>query len=212
MKRIGWLGILVGGFLLVNVRAQGPSPAPPPREGGPERVGFRAPGRPMGPEERGPGSVEAREGGLERLMMALARGEGVAAQIGLDDTQKETIRKLFFEAQSRQADLRAAIEKASLKQVELMLSDNPDEEAILKAVEEAGAARTELAKARVKNLLAIRAVLTEEQRQKLRELIREWSKNRPPEGRPPFARPERKPGEGEGRGRPEPPREKPERD
>ncbi len=196
MKAIG-LWVFIGGFLGLEVQAQAPSPAPPPREVGPERAGFRAPGRPMGVEHGPWKSLEGREAGLERLMMALGRGEEVTAKIGLDDAQKETIRKLFFEAQSRQADLRAAIEKASLKQVELMLADHPDEEAILKAVEEAGAARTELAKARVKNLLAVRAVLTEEQRQKLRELIREWSKNRPPEERPTFARPDRKPSERE---------------
>lgn len=213
MKRLGWVVVVMAMGTVAAGMAQVASPAPPPREGGPERAGFRGPGRPMGPQERGGWtSVEAREGMLERFMMALGRGDEAAAQLGLDEAQKEIIRKIIFDAMAQHADLRAAIEKASLRQVELMTADNLDEAAILKAVEEAGNARTELAKARVKTLLAVRAVLTEEQRKKLRERFQEMGKNRPPEG---LARPGGKPGERplkEGRPRDEGPREGPDRD
>jgi|GEM_PF-3217730 len=213
MKRLGWVVVVMAMGMVTAVMAQVASPAPPPREGGPERVGFRGPGRPMGPQERGPWtSMETREGVLERFMMALGRGDEAAVQLGLDDAQKETIRKIIFDAMARQADLRATIEKASLRQVELLTSDNPDEDAILKSVEEAGNARTELAKARVKTLLAIRSVLTEEQRRKLRERFREMGKNRPPDA---LALPRGKPWERpvkEGRPRDEGPRKGPDRD
>lgn len=108
----------------------------------------------------------------DMLFERLTSDGGAAQQIGLTTNQVESLRKVGFELKQKMIELNAQREKAGLQQAQLMTAADPDEAAVMKAVEESGSIQTEIAKLRVKQVLAARKILTPEQQQKAREMIR----------------------------------------
>ncbi len=151
----------------------------PPPVGGPGR-------RAMGPGA-GPAAPRA-----ESMIEWLNENPRAADRLGLTEEQKEKLKALLFEGRRELVELRARVQVAALRQAELLSQENPDQNAVMQAVEQTGQLRTELAKAQIRQLLAVRAMLTSEQRDQLRGAFRErWRQGEPgAPNRRPFGRKE----------------------
>ena len=147
----------------------------------------------------GPGAGRMGMGGPRRAMEMegqvlrwLAYDPQAAKDLVLSDEQIKTIRTNLFELKKSMIDLNAKMELAAVNQAELMSDENLNEDAVLKAVEETGRLRTDIAKLNIQHMLAVRKILTPEQRKKLKEMNQQraqtWRENRPahpmPGGRP----------------------------
>ena len=107
-----------------------------------------------------------------RVLQWLTQDAAVQKDLGLSDEQVANLHKQTAEMQRHMANLRTNLEQSAVDQVELIRAENPDEAALMKAVEKADALRTEIAKLEIKHLLAVRNILTAEQRLKLRERVK----------------------------------------
>jgi Spy/CpxP family protein refolding chaperone len=186
--------------LTVGALAQAPSPAPAPERApqpeNRERMQRGAMGGDRGArggERRmaGGGMEMMAGGGMERIMAALAQNPELAAKLNMTPEQQDTIKKMTLDQRTKMVDLQGVLQKAALKQAELLMAEPLDETALMAAVEETSKARAEMAKAMILNLIEIRKVLTEEQRKQLRDMVTQMRQN------PPM----RQPGEGRGPGR-----------
>ncbi|MCS6772283.1 MAG: periplasmic heavy metal sensor [Kiritimatiellae bacterium] len=109
------------------------------------------------PEERGP-----------RWERILEDDEALRAA-GLTDAQVAAIRERAAESEKTLIRLRSEVQLAEAEIRRLMRTERPDRDAIMKAVEAAGAARTALRKAMVEEQLAVREILGPEGFRKLRK-------------------------------------------
>jgi Spy/CpxP family protein refolding chaperone len=94
----------------------------------------------------------------------------VKARIELTQEQKEKIRDTRLDFQKQNIRLKADLKIARLELQSLMADEEADKAKIYQKIEEIGALRTRLAKNRVDQKMAIRDILTKEQRDKLKEL------------------------------------------
>lgn len=152
-----------------------------------------------GPGNRGPG--RERQGGrgnpLERgrFMLRVLKDAELLKASGITEEQAEALKAKLFDFEKREIELQAEMRKASLKQARLLADSSTGKDALMEAVEEVGAARTELAKLAMERILAVRSCLDEQQIQTLMEKTRERFMERHPrrprdgEGRPPRNRP-----------------------
>ena len=112
--------------------------------------------------------------GLEgRIVQWVAGNPEAVKELGLSTQQVTQLRADLTSTRKQLIDLKAKMEKHALDQAELMREDNPDEAALMKAVEETGRIRTEIAKLEMQQFLTLRKVLTADQRTKLRETMKE---------------------------------------
>lgn len=157
-----------------------------PGAGGP-RSSFRerrgteggGPGGPMGGmrEQRGPDMKD------ENIMLGKAlRHPRMAEELGLSEEQRQAIDNRVAMMEEKHAELRGKMEKAALKQAQLIVSKELDEAALMAAVEETGRIHTEMAKMRIRHLLFMRTTLTAEQVEKARSIIRNGMKHHRGEG------------------------------
>jgi Spy/CpxP family protein refolding chaperone len=109
--------------------------------------------------------------GLERLLMN-------AKEIGLSDAQVGKLKELEFAAEKERIDLDASLEKAHLELRELMSNSNPDENKIGQQVKKIGERRTNMMLAAVEKMLKVRRILTDEQKQKMKEHMNSRFKER----------------------------------
>ncbi len=93
-----------------------------------------------------------------------------ADQLGLDEATQAKISELNKAAResghSRHKDMKALHEEMR----ELMNQDSPDEAAVMALAERMGAAKTEAQKVNLSNMLKVQALLTPEQREKLKSI------------------------------------------
>ena len=82
----------------------------------------------------------------------------------LTEEQQEKIQSLNLDLQKELIPIRSQLELKNVELKALLIVDNPDEKAINSKIDEIGKLETEIQKATVKNNLAIRALLTPEQR------------------------------------------------
>ncbi|MBP5319525.1 MAG: Spy/CpxP family protein refolding chaperone [Kiritimatiellae bacterium] len=196
MKAYGLIVVLVSGWLGC-VWGQ---------ENGMPHRGNRMP-PPRRPEMMGPMNWVGR----------IASTDEFAKEVGLSDTQKEAIKKAIGEIDAASRTYQDEIADLARKQAELsrqtLFTTDASAEEIYKIIDEIGKRRTEQAKLSVKMLLSIRDILTEEQRGKASQKIRDIGRKRLQdrrqwEGRHGGAEGTQQPGRGPRReGRPE---EKPE--
>ncbi len=111
-------------------------------------------------------------GGYERLVDALAHNEELAAKLGLTEEQTRKLREVMWNVRQREVDLEADLKKAGMEQARLLMSEELDEDALMKSVERGGALHTELAKLRMQPLIALKKTLTAEQLKEARKLVR----------------------------------------
>lgn len=112
-----------------------------------------------------------REAG-EMLLQRLTEDPELAGKLGLSEEQLSRLRDTAYALRKEHVALRAKLELAAIEQARLMTRDDVDQDALMKAVEDTGAIRTQMAKLRVRQLLAIRETLTEEQRAAVRKHMR----------------------------------------
>ncbi len=129
----------------------------------------------------------AAGGDIEGLLMrSLFQDPRTAEALGLTPEQGKEIKATLSTSDGESTELRRKMEQAASRQIELLSQDTPDEAAIFKVVDEIGAMRSDIAKLRMKQLLAVLKKLTPEQRARLRELTKtriEEARDRMKEGR-----------------------------
>jgi Spy/CpxP family protein refolding chaperone len=94
----------------------------------------------------------------------------VAQAISLSDAQVQKIEQIFQDNRMKLVDIHATLQKEEIKLEPMLEADNPDENAVMGAIDHIAAARTSLEKANAQMAFAIRRVLTPEQWKKLHTL------------------------------------------
>jgi Spy/CpxP family protein refolding chaperone len=110
---------------------------------------------------------EARAGRL----LALLDNDHVKSQLGLTDQQANQLRQIVVGAEKSSIKTRADMAVREIELRELLRSDNPDRETVLKKVQEISNLRGEMMKQHIEALLAAKSVLTPEQQKKIRSFI-----------------------------------------
>jgi len=167
--------ILIASLLLCTAAMAQPS------QGGPEK--HEGPGPGQGNfDRRGP-----EPGGEMRGILPPGRWwkhSEVAKEIGLSDAQVQKIEQVFQDSRLKLVDVHANLQKEEFKLEPLLEADNPDEGAVLAAIDRITAAHASLEKANAQMAFAIRRVLTPEQWKKLRALRPHHDHFPPPAGGP----------------------------
>ncbi len=141
--------------------------------------GFHKEGMPMQCHDgHGKGSMMEREHHFSRML----------ASLGLDDKQTESIRAIRSKVKKDMVKKRAELEIARIDLRDLLAKDQVDMSAVETMVKKMSGLQTEIRIARIKSMQEIKAVLTPEQRKKLKEM-RERGPERTPE-RMGYARPD----------------------
>jgi len=200
------LALLAGALTVPALYAQGPgadgSQTPPQAAPAPRR--HMGPGGPdggrSGPDGWGGRSgwgrhegfrgMRGRHRGMGDMMLArIAQNPEMREKLGITPEQATKISTESFEFRKAHIRDRADVELRRVELENLMKAETPDRAAIDKKLDELGAARLVEAKAAVNYHLAMREVLTPEQRQKLRAMFAGREHGRrgfqgPPEGMP----------------------------
>jgi Spy/CpxP family protein refolding chaperone len=181
--------------------AQAPPQGPEGRQGPPEwrgqqgpgfgqglgmRRGMRrGPGMDRGRGMRGPGKMRGRQMG-RRSLGRMLQDPAMRERLGFTQEQATRIQSqesAFAKARIRQqSDLRVK----QMELDELIAADKPDRAAIDKKLREVQEARTAAEKAGIENRLAMRELITPEQRQNMQQMLRgrrgsEFGRGRGPE-------------------------------
>lgn len=96
----------------------------------------------------------------------------------LSDEQLAAIKSSGQLKQEQVKRHRQRLEKAALKQARALSADAIDEAAFMRCVDDAGAARAAMGKARARHLLDVMQTLTPEQRDRMHKLRRQFRENR----------------------------------
>ena len=97
----------------------------------------------------------------------------VMQKLGLSEQEAETLRTLGYEARKKQIELDAELQEARLELHHLLGADEPDENQVMNALEEAAEADLAVRKAQVKHLLEVRRILGPEKWKKVRTVMHE---------------------------------------
>ena len=116
----------------------------------------------------GPGPDGPDRPGIERIL------ERNAERLHLDAATRERIRALAETGREQSEPQREALHALHDEMHALLTSDAPDSAAVLAKADEIGRAETELQKQRLRTMLAIRALLTPEQRRELVKIHEEF--------------------------------------
>ena len=123
---------------------------------------------------RGAGGGMALQDGM---LLALLETPRIADAIGLTDEQKEDLKAINEKFDGPMSELRQKQDATAQKQTAALRDAEATEEAILAAIDEAGAARTAFAKEQTRKMLAVRAKLTPEQLEKARQQMQQPTPN-----------------------------------
>jgi Spy/CpxP family protein refolding chaperone len=121
-----------------------------------------------GPEPGGPG--------IERML------ERNAERLHLDDATRDRIRELAEAGRAKTRPQRQALQQLHESMHALLTADAPEESVVLAKADEIGRAETALHKERLRTMLAIRALLTPEQRSELVKIHEEFRAAHPESG------------------------------
>lgn len=97
-----------------------------------------------------------------------------AKEIGLEEAQVDRIKSIRLSSQKEIIELRAEVRIAQLELNEMMSSDNPDKSRVNKKIDETSALRAKIRKIEAGTRIDVQSVLTNEQRQ----LLKEWRMKR----------------------------------
>lgn len=177
MKRQWLIVTMMGAAAVAMAQAPATGSAAPAAPAVPPGAAARFQGAPGGgPEaammrERGRRMMGAdSEGMMVRMLMSDQR---MIKELGLTDEQVKAIKDAMAASEEELKAFNEKIEKSVLQQAELMKADTLDEAALMKAVEATGELRTQIAKLRMKQVLAGYKVLLPAQRTKLSELVKQ---------------------------------------
>lgn len=156
-----------------------------------------------GPE---PGLYPGGGAGMGLGMMGELEEPGLREELGLTDEQVSSLRTLAFDGAKSGLRTRSELMLKRLELEELLQAEEPDSAAIDQKLRELADARYTHMKQRIEHRLAVRRLLTPEQRQKLRKMrLRRRHRRREflrrhREGRPPLRRGPHREGFGRGPG------------
>ena len=128
---------------------------------GPRSAGGHGPGGPGGPR------THDRPGGFGRLL----QNPAVVKELGLSDSQVESLRNVQYEARKRQIKLQAKVADGRLEVQHQLGGDNPDEGAIMEAIERAGEAQIKMRKATIRQMLEGREILGDEKWKQMKQMM-----------------------------------------
>lgn len=118
----------------------------------------------LGVKPRSPGS----------LFDHILQNEKLAADLQLTDEQKAALKKAWEELRRVQEEMATRQEEEGIFQARLLMEGGEvDEDKLMEAVERAGKARIEVAKARVRAMLTVRKTLSPAQIEKIRQIMKE---------------------------------------
>lgn len=160
------LGLLI--LASTGLRADPPKVSDPDYSSREKRFQASAGGR----SRPGSGPVVPGSAFAGGAWVRIIQAPGIAEQLGLEEEQAATIRENLQETRDRMIDLRAALEVAAEQQAELMRREPIDEAAVMAMIEELGAIRTRIDQLRIREIIFLRQVLTDEQRARAQELMR----------------------------------------
>lgn len=147
------------------------APPPPPPGGSVEGPRAGAPGNPDMMRER---MRRFMSGDSEGMILRMLNSDSrLVQELGLSDAQVKEIKESMAGSEQELKDLNAKLDQAGMRQVDLLKADTLDEGSLMKAVQESGDLRTQIAKIRVKQVIAAHKILTPEQRAKLRETMKQ---------------------------------------
>lgn len=104
--------------------------------------------------------------------MNLRMLERAADRLGLDEATLDRIKLRVYEAEKVGIDLKAKFELAKLELRRALDADTADKAAVMGRIEEVGRLETELRKHQVGLMMDVHAMLTPEQRTKLKQMTR----------------------------------------
>lgn len=187
MKKI-WVATLV--MALAGLSMTASAEPGQGRGGGPE--GKRAMG------QGGPGGGAAMGA---RILQRLLDNPEKMKEFGITEAQASSLQSSFYELEKKMVTLESDAELAQIELRRLMDADAPDKDAVLAAVEKAGAARTAIQKAQVEQRLAVRDVLGDETMNKIKKMVGDrMRQSRGPDDDEDRPRGPRGEGRGEGKG------------
>lgn len=128
-------------------------------------------GRPNRGAKRAEGGHRGKQ--LQFLVGRILDNSELREELGISEEQVQSLRANSYELRTEGVDLRAELEKAGMRQAHLMTEPEIDEDALMKAVEQAGEIRTALAKLRIRQLLLVKRTFTPEQMELARKRMRE---------------------------------------
>jgi len=168
MRRIwalGSLGLMAVLAATIVTRAQD-GPGHVARWEGPQRLQEHGPAGGFGHRGMGWRHAGGGFGGGERLLR-LADNPRMRAYLNLTDDQVSRLHRIGVDAQKTAVQTRASLQLRSIEMRELLRADNPDQDAVLKKVDEVSALRAQMYRQNIQTLLAARNVLSPDQQKKL---------------------------------------------
>ncbi len=127
-------------------------------------------GRGRGPSG-GPGMGPGGPGGGPGMGFNPRLIEAVAGELGVTDATLTKIKDLIYETQKAHIKMRGELETAHLELRRLMDTDQPKVDAVMRQVDKIGGLETKFKKSQLKMMLAVRGMLTPEQRTKLKQIM-----------------------------------------
>jgi Spy/CpxP family protein refolding chaperone len=120
--------------------------------------------------------AQARSGGLGNL--SPKRIDRMAEKLELSADTTERIKNLVYENQKRQIEIKASAQAAQLELRRHLDQDSPDRNQVMSQIESLGGQQVKMRKLKVGLLLDIRGLLTADQRQGLKKLLRRGRKGK----------------------------------
>ena len=96
-----------------------------------------------------------------------------AEELGLTAEQQSKMKDMGLAAKKEQIRMKADMELAKLDLNQLLMADNPNENEVMKAIDNLGLLKTKMRKAEIKTKLAMQQILTKEQLAKWKEIKKE---------------------------------------
>ncbi|MEJ2010380.1 MAG: Spy/CpxP family protein refolding chaperone [Acidobacteriota bacterium] len=123
----------------------------------------------------GPGGMHGYRGFGGLLMgpriMALLDNQQFRTEVNLTDDQASRLRQLVTNTEKSNIETRAKMATARIDLRQLLMTDKPDQDAVMKKVQEISDLRGQMMKTSVQALLEAKTILTPEQQTKIRQFI-----------------------------------------
>jgi Spy/CpxP family protein refolding chaperone len=164
MTRLGKVGLAVGAAMVLGGLAVGAA------TWAQESVRFERQGRGGGFQFAG-----SRDFGHGQRMgariLAMLDNDRVKSALGLTDDQTSRLRQIVVDTQKGNITTGAELTVRGIELRELLRADNPDQDAVMKKIDQISALRAQVMKQDVEALLKAKTVLTPEQQKKIRTFI-----------------------------------------
>ena len=114
-------------------------------------------------------SMMAGPGHEEGRLLAMLDSDRAKAALGLTDDQVTRLRQITVETEKTAIKTKADLAVRRIELRELLKADNPDQDTVMKKVQEVSALSGQLMQQHVHALLTTKTILTPEQQKKIRE-------------------------------------------